>query len=93
MVRRCKLDPSLKALGFKILIVKKEDSAYNLNLVFLACSITPWVLPDKMAVLRALRPLWGDPDCLRAVIELSGHWLGCLPSFVPTAGAPTHGGG
>ena len=34
-VRRCKLDPSLKAPCFQTLIVKKDDGAFSLNPGFL----------------------------------------------------------
>ena len=33
-VRRCKLDPGLKAPGFNFLIVKKDNSAFQLEPYF-----------------------------------------------------------
>ena len=39
-----KLDPGLlKAPRFQTLIVKKDNSAFNLNLVFRSCATTVWL--------------------------------------------------
>ena len=71
-VRRCKLDPRLKAPGFKNLKLKRIHSAFNLNLVFL--SLPPLhdgtavgevaVLaqrPDQLQVSSGAARVWSPP--------------------------------